>query len=132
MAAAYTKQPFENEKHLKVSDTKTGMFTNALDLYARRTDKPRVKHPRFKLTLVSHHSLGSVEREKLWAHWAYGFKLKKHQCRDKVKESAKRLKGHIMLSLYSLEPDTIPKSDNRPADWGFRLGLYVLALIMDV
>jgi len=105
---------------------------NALDIYATRTDKPGVKYPRFKFTLVSHHSIVSVEREKIWEHWAYGFKLKKHQCSDKVKEGAKRLKGYITLSIYSLEPDTIPKSDNRPADWGFRLGLYVLALVIDI
>lgn len=104
---------------------------NVLNLYARKEGCPNLKHPRFRFTLVTTHEKGSLRRKELWERWSQGFNLDNYQRKDRVVQSVKQKKGYIELDVISLAPESYPHRETpgeRQADWGFRLGLYLLAL----
>ncbi len=87
---------------------------------------------RVRLIHFSSEARNSNLRRKQWGFWEKGLKLKKYQKKLMVKESATKTNGYIGLQVISLAPVTKEQRENkgkRQSDWGFRLSLYILALV---
>jgi len=86
--------------------------------------------PAYRVSLVSSSCIGSVERQRQWSHWLKSYDWKNYQMRGVVNKSAKQKNGYIELDYYSDAPETVERSSSRPPDWGYRFGLYLLAVTM--
>lgn len=87
---------------------------------------------RYQLTLVTPAAKGSLEREQAWQFWATGLDLQRFQMRDQC-AGASAQHGRIELRVLALKGGSkrkqgVHRRHQQPSDWGFRLGLYLLAI----
>jgi len=82
----------------------------------------------YRVSLVSCNDTNSLDRKAQWSHWSKCCDYKSYQRRDLVKQSALQKNGYIEIDYLSDAPRTVKKSKKRPPDWGYRFGLYLLAI----
>lgn len=87
--------------------------------------------PRYQLWLVMPFEDGSEERKVAWEFWNRGVSLYPFQSKNKVAAAGAEF-GRIELCVLALKGRSQPKKNSKrrhhqPSDWGFRLGLYLLA-----
>jgi len=97
-----------------------------LGLFKKGSNGRRV--PAYRVSLVSSKSSNSLDRQKQWSYWLNSYDWKNYQMRDVVNKYAQQQNGYIELDYYSDAPVTVEKSSSRPPDWGYRFGLYLLAV----
>ena len=108
------------KRFLRIFDT--------LKLYA--FDKDGKARPRWRLTLFSDAETGSDARDRQWKFWLHGIDVEPHQVRNASPVQGGGDKGYVRVDLLATKPSGDPKKckpGKRPASWGFKVGLYVLA-----
>jgi hypothetical protein len=86
-------------------------------------------YPTYKLVLRHRDIKESADRSASWEYWLKAAGLIPMYRLDKIKESHSAPHGVMSLRILAKKPRTAGvKKTKRPAAWGFRLGLYVLAV----
>ena len=89
-------------------------------------------YPTYKLVLRHRDTKESADRSASWEYWLKAAGLIPMYRLDKIKESHSAPHGVMSLRILAKKPRTAGvKKTKRPAAWGFRLGLYVLAVTSD-
>jgi hypothetical protein len=117
--------PFNNTKDLE-------RFLRVFDLLGLNPKINGKTYPTYQLVLRHRDIKNSADRSASWEYWLKASRLIPMYRLDRIKESHSAPHGVMSLRILAKKPKTAGvKKTKRPAAWGFRLGLYVLAVTSD-
>jgi hypothetical protein len=101
-------------------------------LQLNHKDNPQEKlYPAYAVVLKHKAGMRSLARQKAWDYWRDTPNLMTNFRKDRIKEAHKYKHGILCIRTLAKAPKIKKERAVRQAAWGFRLGLYVLAITIE-